>query len=153
MVMSTISASEPPSVQWAQRLTKERINNQDEQAATRNDTTLRGQTIRSNDTRRGQDIRSSDAAAGRASRASKSGGRVTEGGVIQGLIDRGTPLTAGEQARVTKYTQGTSGRRPIPTTSAGPSAAFNDYLKANPSARASYDRKFGAGKAKQILGY
>lgn len=76
MITSSIGASVPVSTQWAQRLTKERIDNQDEQAGARIGATVRGQDIRSSDTRRGQDIRSGDAAANRAAANARTAARI-----------------------------------------------------------------------------
>lgn len=60
-----IDGAVPVGTQRAQRLTKERIDNQDAQAAARNATTIRGQDVSAATARRGQDIRASTAAAGR----------------------------------------------------------------------------------------
>lgn len=69
---SFIDGSVPVGTQRAQRLTKERIDNQDEQAGARITATERGQDLTHEDrqasnatTRRGQDIGSADRAAGR----------------------------------------------------------------------------------------
>lgn len=71
-----IDGAVPVGTQRAQRLTKERIDNQDEQAGERIGATVRGQDVRSADTRRGQDIRSGDAAANRAAANGRSAARI-----------------------------------------------------------------------------
>lgn len=71
-----IDGAVPVGTQRAQRLTKERIDNQDEQAGARVGATIRGQDIRSADTRRGQDIRSGDAAANRAAAGQRNAARI-----------------------------------------------------------------------------
>lgn len=71
-----IDGAVPVGTQRAQRLTKERIDNQDEQAGARVEATTRGQDIRSSDTRRGQDIRSGDAAANRAAANGRTAARI-----------------------------------------------------------------------------
>lgn len=71
-----IDGAVPVGTQRAQRLTKERIDNQDEQAGARVGATIRGQDIRSSDTRRGQDIRSGDAAANRAAANARTAARI-----------------------------------------------------------------------------
>ena len=60
-----IDGAVPVGTQRAQRLTKERIDNQDEQAGARVGATIRGQDVSAATARRGQDIRASTAAAGR----------------------------------------------------------------------------------------
>lgn len=71
-----IDGAVPVGTQRAQRLTKERIDNQDEQAGARVGATIRGQDIRSADTRRGQDIRSSDSAANREAANGRTAARI-----------------------------------------------------------------------------
>lgn len=62
---SFIDGAVPVGTQRAQRLTRERMDQQGEQFNRRDETTRRGQDITSGDRRRGQDITSADRAAGR----------------------------------------------------------------------------------------
>jgi hypothetical protein len=119
-----IDGAVPVGTQRAQRLTKERIDNQDEQAGARIDTTRRGQDISSADraagravTVRGQDIRSADSAAGRAAADRRAAARPA----------------------------------PAPRTPK-PTATDLQYLRANPAARDKFDGRFGVGMAKRVLG-
>lgn len=119
-----IDGAVPVGTQRSQRLVKERIDNQDEQAGARVAATTRGQDIRSADTRRGQDIRSADAAAGRAAADARNRYRV----------DHRPPP-----------------RAPAPRTPK-PTAADLQYLRANPQMRDRFDGRFGVGMAKRVLG-
>lgn len=123
-----IDGAVPVGTQRAQRLTKERIDNQDAQAAARNATTIRGQDLSHQDrvsgqavTMRGQDIRAATAAAGRAAASDRLDRR---------LAARPAPAP----------------RTPKPT------ATDLRYLRAHPEARDKFDGRFGVGMAKRVLG-
>jgi hypothetical protein len=123
-----IDGAVPVGTQRAQRLTKERIDNQDEQAGARVAATERGQDLSHADrqsgqaiTARGQDIRASTAAAGRSAASDR--------------LDR--RLAA----------------RPAPAPRAAkPTAADLTYLRQNPGARDKFDGRFGVGMSKRVLG-
>lgn len=123
-----IDGAVPVGTQRAQRLTKERIDNQDEQAGARIDATVRGQDLSHQDrqsgqaiTARGQDIRASTAAAGRSAASERLDRR---------LASRPAPAP----------------RTPKPT------ATDLQYLRANPGARDKFDGRFGVGMSKRVLG-
>lgn len=123
-----IDGAVPVGTQRAQRLTKERIDNQDEQAGARIGTTIRGQDLSHQDrvsgqavTMRGQDIRSSDSAANRDAANGRTAARIAA--------------------------------RPAPAPrTPKPAAADLQYLRANPAARDKFDGRFGVGMAKRVLG-
>lgn len=92
-----------------------RIENQDDQAEERIQTTQRGQDIRDKRAAIGQDIQERRAAA--AANRPRPEKRPTEGDIVSGLIDQqasGKPLSAGQKARVKKYTDGTRASNPLP---------------------------------------
>ena len=92
-----------------------RIENQDEQAEERVQTTQRGQDIRDKRAAVGQSIQERRAAA--VANRPRPERRATESQVVSDLIDQqaaGKPLSAGQKARVKKYTDGTRASGPLP---------------------------------------
>ena len=92
-----------------------RIENQDDQAEERIQVTREGQTIRDKRAAAGQAIQERRAAA--VANRPRPGRRPTESEIVSGLIDQqagGKPLTAGQRARVKKYTDGTRASGTLP---------------------------------------
>jgi hypothetical protein len=127
-----IDGAIPVRTQRSQRLTKERIDNQYEQAGARIDATIRGQDVRSAYTQRGQDIHSSDTQRGQDIHSSD---------------------TAANRAAANRRTAASIAARPAPIPhTPKPTAADIQHLRANPGKRDKFDGRFGVGMSKRVLG-
>lgn len=105
-----IDGAVPVGTQRAHRLTKERIDNQDNQADVRADERYRHNTRTESQKDVALSIAKERAAKSGSSSGRGGGGsgrRPTESQIVQDLLDSGKPLTVGQKARVRKYTQGT----------------------------------------------